>query len=1095
MESDPTPTCRSGAPAPVLQVRVLGRFDVRIGGVSPPAFRTRTEAHLLGMLVAHYSKPVRREWAACQLWPEAERAGIWLMEALSRVRALLGPHGARIRNLPQSSLQFDHAGAEIDIVAFDEAVRPGAGADCEAAVAAYGGPLLDGWSADWVAAERAAREERFLAAVEQVARGRMETGAGHEALALIRRAVAADPLRESFHALLMDAYSALGDHAAALRAYHAIRRQLLGQNMPVSATLVERAEAARRRARAKAPRVTLPVPGRSEVALDVPCPISPLVGRERDCADLMAALASHRLVTLSGMGGVGKTRLAIEAARRHSAATGRAAAMAHLDGITGGSSGTCECVARAVATLLRAPGDADRPVLEDVIGHLRRRELLLVLDNCEHVLAEATSAVTALLEACPGLIILCTSRVPLGVIGEVVRRIEPLPVPTEAEAAAAVGSGANAEASVALFAERASACDQGFELTAANAPDVVRICRAVEGLPLAIELAAARVRARPLERLVALIETDLGALEGSPALPNRHRSLDALMDWSYAQLEPDERTLLQRMSIFAGGAGLDMLEEVCGEGLAEVSVLVERLVAQSLVMCEVSAPARRFRLHETVRRFAAQRLDPDEADLLEGRRLDHCLRMAREVVARLHGRGEPGALALLEAERANVGHALDFALSYELPPHAGPEMRASGGRGPCRAAASAASKGVMLARTLIPFWDMHGYVREGIACFERAVEAAQQIGDLGLKSDALRGRAAMAMSRGDSRCRTWLTESLTIARAAADIRRMAESLALLARVSEGQADLRAAREYAEEARAAYAVLLDRAGRAEAVGLLGRIAFSERELPRAAELMGEALGIVRELGDTRSEASLLGSMGRVEWARGRRRRAKALIEEAIGILRRDGATRNLAVWLNVAGDMAREERDTLAAVRAYEESLSAFRAQGNARGAAWSLTNLGHALAEDGRSAESLALHREALAVRADLQDLLGIAESLEAIARIVCERPGDWDRQPRRRRGRPRLAEASGGPPSARLAATLYGAAAAVRRTIETPVHTMHLREHERHIRRLRRRLGMLRMQSAWEAGERMPVEEAVERAITDAAPAPPASVGWTRSV
>src|SRR4051812_13466743 len=390
----------------------------------------------------------------------------------------------------------------------------------------------------------------------------------------------------------------------------------------------------------------------SAAAFGLPADASSFIGRGRELAELKSLLSRTRLLTLAGTGGVGKTRLALELARGVEASYESGAALVELAAIS-----DPRLVPDAVAAALDVRPLPDQDPVDAVIGFLARRTLLLVLDNCEHLLSATASFADALLRAAPELRILATSREPLRGPGEVVFRVPSLDIPDPARPQSP-DRLADYEA-VTLFVERADAASPGFVLDEHNADDVIRICLRLDGLPLALELAAARLGALSTAAIAARLDDRFRLLRsGSHAAPTRQQTLTATLQWSHDLLEPDERVLFRRLAIFAGGFELEAVEDVCAldgidaHGIADV---LARLVEKSLVAVEDRGRRRRYRLLETVRLYARERLDD-----------------AGEVAA-LADRHARWALALaertdsprLDRESANLRVALDTLLAEE----------------------------------------------------------------------------------------------------------------------------------------------------------------------------------------------------------------------------------------------------------------------------------------------------------------------------------------------------------------------------------------------------------------------------------------------
>jgi len=368
-------------------------------------------------------------------------------------------------------------------------------------------------------------------------------------------------------------------------------------------------------ARRRLPASALPLMDRAAL----PLPLTSFVGRQPEMHDLRGLLNRPRLLTLTGVGGVGKTRLAVELARE--------ALDDYPDGIRFIELASLDQpaqIAFAIAQSAGVPERSGRPLLETLASALASRHLLLVLDNCEHFLAAAATAADCLLQACPHLRIVVTSREPLGAEGEVVWRLRSL---TEADA-------------VHLFQERARAADSSFAVTERNADDVAEVCRRLDGLPLAIELAAARTRVLSPGELLERLNDRVGVLvSGKRTAPPRHRTLRAAIDWSYGLLDERERRLFDRLSVFAGSFSLSAATAVCGEG-AHVLELLANLVDRSLVVVE-RAPSdanSRYRLLETLRAYASERLKTGtDVDQIQQRHARWALNLAEQAERTFHG--------------------------------------------------------------------------------------------------------------------------------------------------------------------------------------------------------------------------------------------------------------------------------------------------------------------------------------------------------------------------------------------------------------------------------------------------------------------------
>jgi predicted ATPase len=394
----------------------------------------------------------------------------------------------------------------------------------------------------------------------------------------------------------------------------------------------------------------------------LPASVSSFIGREQDLREIGQQLREHRLVTLTGTGGTGKTRLALQAA---------AGEVEHFaDGVWlvefGGLSRS-DLVAQTIAKVLALPEAPDRAPIEQLSASLMAKHLLLVLDNCEHLIEECARITALLLARCPRLVVLATSREPLAIGGEVILRIAPLRLPESAQAVAL--SSLLGYDAVRLFVERAHAVEPSFQLIASNAAAVTEICRRLDGIPLALELASARVNVLTVQELAARLDDRFALLTSGQRsrLEPRHQTLRAAIDWSYTLLTAEEQTLLHRLAVFAAGFTLDTAEAVCSsEGLAEAHMLdlLSSLVAKSLVVAETTSGAQaRYRLLETIREYALEKLDvADDLARLRDRHLDLFLARAEAAAPKLLESYQQLWLNWLEGEHDNLRAALAWAL-------------------------------------------------------------------------------------------------------------------------------------------------------------------------------------------------------------------------------------------------------------------------------------------------------------------------------------------------------------------------------------------------------------------------------------------------
>jgi predicted ATPase/DNA-binding CsgD family transcriptional regulator len=391
----------------------------------------------------------------------------------------------------------------------------------------------------------------------------------------------------------------------------------------------------------------------------LPADVTDFVGRRQEIAEVRRLLARARLVTLTGAGGTGKTRLALRVAAEVRRGYPDGVWLVDLAPVLEEA-----LVEYTIAESLGIRGQSDRDLGDILGGFLCDRELVLVLDNCEHVLDAAASFVDRMLRTAPGLRVLCTSRQPLGTISEHVWRVPPLPVPAPGEV---VAPGMRWRyPSILLFAERAAAAEPGFELTPANQDRVAEICRRLDGLPLAIELAAAQLRTLTVDQLEARLVDRLPALHTRHAVPAHHRTLEATFDWSFELATPAERALWTSLSVFVDGIDLDAAEYVCADGEPLLDV-ISGLVDKSILMRDESTDGVRYRLLETVRQYGLSQLRRRGGDELALRRRhrDWYLRLAERLNAEWFAPREEEWSARLRREQSNVRAAINFCLTAE----------------------------------------------------------------------------------------------------------------------------------------------------------------------------------------------------------------------------------------------------------------------------------------------------------------------------------------------------------------------------------------------------------------------------------------------
>jgi predicted ATPase/DNA-binding SARP family transcriptional activator len=921
---------------PPLTIHLFGSLRVTVRGEPLPRVRSRRVQWLLALLTLRHGRPVQRVWLAGTLWPESSnsRALQSLRDDLLRLRRALGPESGRIEAPTRDMLTIDLAGAVVDVLQFDAAIQAGDEASLRSAVELYSGPLLEDCLEEWAFSERATRAEQFLAALEALADRAAGRGNHGEAVQYLRRAAALDPLRDTLPRRLMSSLAAAGDPAAAIQTYRDFRLRLQEElaAAPDEATTrlfheiraTTRLQAAQRRlapSRSLEPETADPGFSRP-VPESLPRPLTSLIGREQELEEVRSALEQGRLVTLVGGGGVGKTRLALEVARQAADEAPGGAAWVELGPLADGA-----LVLPSVASALsiRAEGDDAEALTRLLVVRLTDSGPLLVLDNCEHLLDATAALVQTLLQRCPGLRILVTSRQRLGLPGETAWRVPSLPAPDPQRLPAAADEAVAAAlnfAAVRLFVERSAAVQPGFRLTKGAAAAVGLICQRLDGIPLAIELAAARMQVLTPQQIAERLDGRFKLLtRGTRGALPRHQTLRALIDWSYDSLPAAEAALLRRLSVFAGGWTLEAAEAVCADVLDPLDSLVDR----SLVLVDEVAEGLRYRLLETVREYAREKLAASgELAAVRKRHQAWYLGLAERAYASINGPEEPEWLTRLEAELDNLRAALAWCQAADADPES-----------ECAGAPPAAEEGLRLASALWWFWYRRGNLAEGQQWLEAALARG---GDLppSLRAPALLHATYLANARGERETAASLQratrqeyeKALALAQASGDRRAIADATLALAGMARDTLDVEGALRYAGEARQQMESLGDRGGLNHTLAVMATLALSRGDRQSARPLLEELLAICRELGDSGPLVHALGAMGHLERDEGEYARARAFYEESL-VLRRDlghqfALAQSLEDFAVLAGRERQAERAIrlLGAVEAFCETIGA-----------------------------------------------------------------------------------------------------------------------------------------------------------------------------
>jgi predicted ATPase/DNA-binding SARP family transcriptional activator len=892
-----------------LTIRLFGGFEALRYGAPLPRTRSRKEQWLLAYLILRHPSAQDRDHLATTFWPESldEAALANLRRSLKNLRRVLGADAYRITAPGPRTVGLNLADVWVDVLEFDPAIDCQDAEALERALSLYRGPLLEGCTEEWVFPERGAREDACVAGLERLAAEALVGGEPGKAVRLLHKAVGLDPLRESAHRELMKAFAAGGDYAAMDRQYRDLRLYLRRE---VNAEPAEETAALYREMRA-AGRANAPLTGVEptvQANRRLPCPLTRLIGRQTYVDEVAGFLQTLRLVTLTGSGGVGKTRLAIAVAEQTAAEYTDGVWFVDLAPLSNPA-----LIAQAVASTLGIHEEPAITLSDTLQRYLQKKSLLLILDNCEHLVEACVILAEALLEAGEGVRILATSREALGIGGESVWRVPSLAVPDESalDSTPTTEAVLGASEALQLFVERATQVDQGFRLTADNLRTTVEICRHLDGIPLAIELAAARLSLMDVSQIAARLEDRFHLLSyGRRSAFPRHQTLRATMDWSYDLLTEAERRLLNRLSVFAGGFTLESAEKVCSGGsIARAGILdlLARLVDKSLVMAEACGTEKRYRMLETIRRYARERLsESEETAPVRNRHRDYFLALAESAEQMLTGPEQGRWTATLVTELDNLRTALDW----------------------CQAGAGI-RQGLRIAGALFRFWYISGNYREVLDRLRVLLDHPDASDPTEPRAKTLKaaGIAAYCIHDYDA-ARSFLEEAVAIRRILDDPREIASDLSNLSMVLKTQGDAATARSLAEEALSIMRALGDDDRIANILNGLGYTALSQGDLAAARGYSEEALAVDRARGNTRSIASTLDNLGDVARMEGECAEANLRYSEALQLAHEVGDRRLVAQILEGLARLAANEgvvvcaARLLAAQHVLRESLAA-----------------------------------------------------------------------------------------------------------------------------------------------------------------------------
>jgi non-specific serine/threonine protein kinase len=963
---------------PVLSIQLLGQFRIAAAGspdVTAMGVRSQRLQALLAYLVLQRQAPLMRQHLAFLLWPVSTEA-----QALTNLRNLL--HQLR-QVLPAPEQYFDAdsrtlqwraaAPATVDVIEFEAALAratvlretgdtPGAIAALRAAESCYGNDLLPACYDDGLAPERERLRLAFVQGLETLVLLLAASGEAAAAVPYAQRLVRHDPLHEDGYRHLVDLYAATGDRIAALRTYQTCRavlqRELDTSPGPATELAFQRSQATQLSA-APGPAATPPAPPLDEL----PVVLTRFIGRGDDVAMLRQALSGTRLLTLTGPGGSGKTRLALQVAGQMRSAPELRGRLWWVDLAPVADP---ELVGSAWLSGLRVERVNDQPDEGLLVRHIGPEPALVITDNCEHVVDACALLTAQLLAQCPGLTVLATSRELLGVAGEVVWPVRPLALPDRHWRPSA--KAARLPDAVALFADRAAAVLPTFALAESNGAAIAAICRRVDGLPLAIELAASAVRVMSVPDIARRLETTLDLPPArSRAVPDRHRTLEAAIGWSYGRLSAAEQALFRQLSVFAGGFSLAMAEALCADAggpRPDLLGLLAQLVDKSMITVGERQGRAEYRLLESLRHYGRRQLDAEgEAATVHARHVAYCLSVVETGHPDVSVVKDQGWQKRVEAAEDDIRAALAWCATQ------GDE------------AAEALAR---LATAMLRYWRVRSQPREAQGWLNQVLARPNSVPPR-LRARALRDAGAIAstFSQHDV-AEANLRESLALYEALGDTAGQASALVVLAQRAYDRGTYREAQDLAADGLA----------RAKAAGadkwpghflnILGLIEQARGNFAAARAIHTEALALRRAAGWRWEAAGSLICLAEVAVAQRDTATAHALCDEMAATFAELGDQWSLADVQQIRGRLALVEGDATAARQQLQAALAWRRQLGDPFGTAACLYDLALAESADNAPAAVTAL-REALVHFRHTRNALGLANCLELLAHLLSQ--------------------------------------------------------------------------------------------------------------
>ncbi len=687
---------------------------------------------------------------------------------------------------------------------------------------------------------------------------------------------------------------------------------------------------------------------------NLPVQLTSFIGREKEMKQLKDDLKLNRLVTLTSAGGSGKTRLALQ--------TAADVIDEFENGVWFVDLAAVNDPALLIATLNEALGikeESKRTTEETLVDFLREKEILILLDNCEQLIHACSELAERLLSSCPKLKIIATSREALNCRGETTYRIPPLTIP-DPHSNSTPEQLAKFE-SIRLFIERALAVNPSFKVNDENASALAEVCSRLDGIPLAIELAAARTKILTVEKISEKLDDRFRLLTGGKrtALP-RQQTLRALIDWSYDLLTEEEKLFWSRLSVLSGGWTLEAAEDICSDEMIhkdEILDLLSQLIEKSVIIYDESTE--RYRILESIKQYGIEKLSDRNGMFL--RHLNYFLELSEKAEPELRSENAKFWLDMIEADHSNFIAAIDWSLN---------NMNTE--------------KGARAAAALGYYWSIIGNYSTGIRIVENILQSSESLTKT-LEGKVLFWIGSFKWSQGDYElAKKYSEESLAIRKEIGDNYEIAFSMNNLGNISYHQADYERAKKYYEESLAIRKEIVDKKGMAVSMNNLGNIAYIQGDYEQVKEYFEESFAIRKEIGDKIGMATTMNKLSNLSFLKGDYEQAKKYSEEGLTMSKEIGDKKAIAISMNNLGNLCDVQGDFEQAEKYCKESLAIKKEIGDKRGIAASMQNLGYISLHKGHYEQAEKYHKESLAIRNEIGDKRGAAESISNLGIIKC---------------------------------------------------------------------------------------------------------------